>query len=126
MGNGAYLLKLTGVESESCSQFTSNGGGCGDKKVAEWEERAMIYGILLTDRRAGCPPDSQQMKDLLTALSKSDAVETFGFYSRMSLIVSPACSLPRIFLVCHTRTGNMPDRLVADVQTSDNLTLPKH
>jgi len=35
-------------------------------------------------RRAGCPPDSQQMKDLLTALSNSDAVEIFGFYSRMS------------------------------------------
>jgi hypothetical protein len=57
----------------------------------------MVIGILLTNRRAGCPPDSQQMKDLLTALSKSDAVETFGFYSRMSLILSPAYRLPQIF-----------------------------
>jgi len=48
----------------------------------------VVVGILLTTRRAGCPPDSQQMKDLLTALSKSDAVETFGFYSRMSLLSS--------------------------------------
>ena len=48
--------------------------------------RIQVIGIELIYRRAGCPPDSQQMKDLLTALSKSDAVETFGFYSRMSLV----------------------------------------
>jgi len=36
------------------------------------------------DRRAGCPPDSEQMGDLLTALSNSSSVEIFGFYSRKS------------------------------------------
>jgi len=51
----------------------------------------VVIGILLIYRRAGCPPDSQQMKDLLTALSKSDAVETFGFYSRMSFLASTSC-----------------------------------
>lgn len=46
-----------------------------------------VVRMELIYRRAGCPPDSQQMKDLLTALSKSDAVETFGFYSRMSFLI---------------------------------------
>ena len=71
---------------------------CGYEKVVEWESGTVIYGTMLTNRRAGCPPDSQQMKDLLSALSKSDAVETFGFYSRMSLILSPAYFLPRPFM----------------------------
>jgi hypothetical protein len=40
-------------------------------------------------RRAGCPPDSEQMGDLLTALSNSSSVEIFGFYSR-----KPSYQLP--------------------------------
>ena len=71
-------------------------------------------------RRAGCPPDSQQIKDLLTALSKSDAVETFGFYSRMLL---PLLLLTRFL---DPRRTNMTDRVAADEQTSDNRTLPEH
>jgi hypothetical protein len=89
----------------------------------------VLYGILLTNRRAGCPPDSQQMKDLLAALSKSDAVETFGFYSRMSFLASTSCS--RLHHVCCLLSGSLRDRqaetgIEADIQISDNLTLPKH
>jgi hypothetical protein len=75
MGNGVYLSKLTGVESESTP-------------INRLVRR-------LTIRRAGCPPDSQQMKDLLRALSKSKAVELFGFYSRTSFL-PPHSSLHRL------------------------------
>jgi hypothetical protein len=87
----------------------------------------MVIGILLMYRRAGCPPDSQQMKDLLTALSKSNAVETFGFYSRMSF---PAGSPFSLQYVCRLSRNNRDilgeTGTEADEQTSDNLMLPKH
>ena len=77
-------------------------------------------------RRAGCPPDSQQMKDLLTALSNSDAVEIFGFYSRMSrfslLSLPIPCWASSEFMLSKRPIRHIWER--TDRQISDNPTLP--
>jgi hypothetical protein len=37
MGNGVYLSKSMGVESESCSPLPQAEEGCVYTKIAEWE-----------------------------------------------------------------------------------------
>ena len=49
----------------------------------------------LTDRRAGAPPKSAQMRDLINALLSSPAVSVHGFYSRASTLTESLPSLQR-------------------------------
>lgn len=69
-------FNATAGRTRSWSVFIKVDGG------GKWVIQQPTWFSVLTPRRAGAPPSSTQMRDLIVAAHESPAAEIFGFYSR--------------------------------------------
>ena len=79
-GASAVLRLMVDHPAQIAALTTYNGSG---RRTQPWSVFCKVDG---GGRRAGVPPESPQMRELVTACMESDAVEIYGFYSRASLV----------------------------------------